>query len=74
MCWLTLSSSAKDDIDPTKDEIKLCPRQPSGVLGENISIYGHDLRDIRYGILRKACSPPLQEHIAGSRGPSQIAR
>ena len=47
----SLSRPAKNDIEPVQNELDLCSGQPSDVLREGVSVYGHDLRDVGHGIL-----------------------
>lgn len=74
ICSPVTKSTAKDHIDPTQDDLKLCPRDSSNVLREHRSVNGHDLRDVRDRILGQPGAPCLQEHVAGSGGPAEIAR
>lgn len=57
-----------------QDQIELRLRHPPYMLRENGSIDGYDLRDIRDRILCKPCVAALQEHVARSGGPAEIAR
>jgi len=60
-----LTLPPEHDVEAGEDQDEFSLRDPADVFGEKISVDGHHLGDVRYGVLREARATRRKRNVAG---------
>jgi len=72
-CRARLELSAQHYVNAGQHKFQFACRQFSHALGQQRSIEGHNLRDVRHRVLGQARVGGRKQHVSGSICPAQIA-